>query len=182
MVERIVAVDPGSYAHGLVVVRTTGPNPGDNTVDFVKKDADWRDVAREIQNLETDLRLGRAMVACERVAPGKSSWSLTHTTEFVGRIMQLHDSLVFGHPRALPLYAMTRREVLSLLRITAKGAKRDSMVRHTMIEMHGGDRRTAIGNNNHPGPLHGVTSHGWAALAVAVAARIKRQEARKEQA
>ena len=55
------------------------------------------------------------------------------------------------------------------------------MVRHTMIEIHGGDRRTAIGNNNNPGPLHGVTSHAWAALAVAVAARIKRDDQRKEQ-
>lgn len=181
MIERIVAIDPGSYTHGLVVVRTTGPNPGDNTVDYVNKAAQWTDVAREVCNLETDLRLGRALVACERVAPGQSSWTLTQTTEFVGRIMQLHHSLTGGHPRALPLYAMTRREVLSLLRIKAKGSERDKMVRHTMIELHGGDRRTAIGNNNHPGPLHGVSSHAWAALAVAVAARIKRHEAHSEQ-
>ena len=181
MIERIVAIDPGSVTHGLVVVRTTGPGYGDNTVDYVKKDAQWRDVQREVTNLETDLRLGRALIACERVAPGQSSWTLTQTTEVVGRIIQLHDRLTFGHDRAEPLYAMTRREVLSLLRISAKGAKRDSMVRHTMIEMHGGDRRTAIGNNNNPGPLHGVTSHAWAALAVAVAARIKRDDQRKEQ-
>ena len=176
-VERIVAIDPGSYAHGLVVVRLTGPGDGDNEIEYCNKAADWSDVQREVRNLETDLRLGRAVLCCERVAPGQSSWSLTYTTEFVGRVQELHDTLTAGHKSAEPLYLLTRREVLSLLRVSASGAKRDSMVRHTLIEMHGGDRRTAIGTKHNRGPLYGVSSHAWAALAVAVAARIKRREA-----
>ncbi len=176
-IERIVAVDPGSYAHGLVVVRVTGLGDGDNEVEYAQKDAHWSDVQREVRNLETDLRAGRAILACERVAPGQSSWSLTYTTEFVGRLTELHDVLTNGHRHALPLYLMTRREVLTHLRVIGKGANRDSLVRHTLIEMHGGDRRSAIGTKHERGPLYGVTSHAWAAMAVAVAVRIKRREA-----
>ena len=179
-VERIVAVDPGSYAHGLVVVRITGPGDGDNEVEYAKKDAHWSDVQREVRNLETDLRAGRAIVCCERVAPGQSSWSLTYTTEFGGRVAELHDTLTNGHRHALPLYLMPRREVLTLLRVSGAGAKRDSMVRHTLIEMHGGDRKSAIGTKHKRGPLYGVSSHAWAALAVAVAVRIKRREAHQQ--
>jgi hypothetical protein len=37
--------------------------------------------------------------------------------------------------------------------------------------MHGGERRAAMGTKKAPGPLYGVASHAWAALAVAVAAQ-----------
>lgn len=177
LVERIVAVDPGSYAHGLVVVRLTGGADYDNVVEYASKDAHWSDVQREVRNLETDLRAGRAIVCCERVAPGQSSWSLTYTTEFVGRVTELHDHLTNGHRHALPLYLLTRREVLTLLRVSARGSQRDKVVRHALIEMHGGDRKAAIGNKNERGPLYGLSSHSWAAMAVAVAVRIKRREA-----
>ena len=175
--ERIIAVDPGSYAHGLVVLRITGSRDGDNEVEYSNKAASWADVRREVLNLETDLRAGRALLCCERVSPGQSSWTLTHTTEYVGRVTELHHFLTEGHATALPLYLMPRRDVLAQLRVRAAGAKRDSMVRHTLIGMHGGDRKAAIGTKNNRGPLYGVASHAWAALAVAVAVRIMRREA-----
>lgn len=177
VLERMVCIDPGSVTHGLVVIRLTGPGIGDNEVDYLNKTACWADVQREVQNLGADLRAGRAAVACERVAPGRSGWSMTQTTEYVGRVIQLHHQETRNHPKALPLYLLTRREVLLALRVKAVGAQRDSMVRHTLIELHGGDRKTAIGTKYNKGPLHGMASHCWAALAVGVAARIHRAEA-----
>ena len=62
-----------------------------------------------------------------------------------------------------------RREVLRGLDVTGKG-NRDSLVRQRLIEMFGGDRASAVGTKAKPGPLYGVASHAWAALAVAVVA------------
>ena len=62
-----------------------------------------------------------------------------------------------------------RREVLRGLDVTGKG-NRDSLVRQRLIEMFGGDRKTAQGTKKEPGPLYGVASHAWQALAVAVVA------------
>jgi hypothetical protein len=177
MLERMVCIDPGSETHGLVVMRLTGPGVGDNEVEYVNKTACWADVQREVQNLGVDLRAGRAAVACERVAPGQSGWTMTKTTEHVGRVIQLHHRETRNHVKALPLYLLTRREVLLALRVQAVGSKRDSMVRLALIELHGGDRASAIGTKHSKGPLYGVASHCWAALAVGVAARINRAEA-----
>ena len=47
---------------------------------------------------------------------------------------------------------------------------RDALVRQRMIEMHGGSRALAVGTRAQPGPLYGVTSHAWQALAVGVVA------------
>ena len=68
------------------------------------------------------------------------------------------------------MVAVYRREVLRALDVTGKG-NRDSLVRQRLIEMHGGERRAAMGTKKAPGPLYGVSSHAWAALAVAVAAQ-----------
>ncbi len=62
-----------------------------------------------------------------------------------------------------------RREVLRGLDVTGKG-NRDSLVRQRLIEIHGGDRASAVGTKKQPGPLYGVSSHAWQALAVAVVA------------
>lgn len=44
---------------------------------------------------------------------------------------------------------------------------KDKHVRRALIEKFGGDTK-AVGNKKSPGPLFKITSHAWAALAVAV--------------
>lgn len=46
---------------------------------------------------------------------------------------------------------------------------KDANVRQAIIDRYGG--QAAIGRKATPGPLYGVTSHAWAALAVAITAR-----------
>lgn len=48
---------------------------------------------------------------------------------------------------------------------------KDSNVRAALIDRYGGSRQAACGTKNNPGPLYCVTSHCWAALAIAVTAR-----------
>lgn len=60
-----------------------------------------------------------------------------------------------------------RQDVKLELCGTAKA--RDANVRASLIDRFGG-RSKAIGTKRQPGPLHGVSGHAWAALAVAVCA------------
>lgn len=47
---------------------------------------------------------------------------------------------------------------------------KDANIRQALIDIYGGSKEAAIGKKASPGPLYGVTSHAWAALAVAVTA------------
>ena len=62
----------------------------------------------------------------------------------------------------------TRREIKVHLCGTVRA--RDSNVRQALLDRYGSTRQRAIGTKAKPGPLHGVSSHVWAALAVAVTA------------
>tara|TARA_R110000824_G_scaffold130895_1_gene292787 strand:- start:248 stop:727 length:480 start_codon:yes stop_codon:yes gene_type:complete len=110
------------------------------------------------------------VVALERVQSyGIAGATLLQTSEVVGRIWQA--AKLGGYP--VELYY--RREVLRALDVTGKG-NRDSLVRQRLIEMHGGDRVSAVGTKKQPGPLYGVASHAWQALAVALAHTMKEEK------
>lgn len=55
------------------------------------------------------------------------------------------------------------------LELLGKAAGSDADVRGALIEMHGGERRIAVGLKASPGPLYGVKKDEWQALAVAIA-------------
>jgi hypothetical protein len=59
-----------------------------------------------------------------------------------------------------------RREVK--MHLCGTPAAKDTNVRQALIDRFGPGKSTAIGLKNSPGPLYGVKSHQWAALAVAV--------------
>ena len=46
---------------------------------------------------------------------------------------------------------------------------KDPNVHQALIDMYGGSMKAAKGTKKAPGPLYGVKSHIWSALAVAVA-------------
>ena len=106
-------------------------------------------------------------VAIERVQSyGIAGASLLRTAEVGGRLYQQ------ATWKGLQPTWLYRREILRALDVTGKG-NRDSLVRERLIEMHGGDAKTAKGTKKNPGPLFGVSSHAWAALAVAVVAAME---------
>jgi len=178
MVDRataVLAIDPGPRTSGLVIYDLPR-NGGPGSVRHSVKAASWADVVREVRWLRGPYRTGELIIACERVTPGQSSWSLVQTSEVIGRLMQLVEDLGDNARLAVPLSLLSRREVLMALRVSGPGAKRDSLVRACLMEMHGGERAVSIGTKRAPGPLHGVASHAWAALAVACAHRILQRE------
>ena len=51
----------------------------------------------------------------------------------------------------------------------------DANLRAALLDRYGGSGR-AIGTRKAPGPLYGVKSHAWAALALAVTVQLERAE------
>lgn len=54
------------------------------------------------------------------------------------------------------------------LHLCGSSRAKDPNIRQALIDRFGGDKMTAIGTRKRPGPLHGVKSHAWSALALAV--------------
>lgn len=148
----VLGIDPGPSACGVVVYDTTRQRVLESS-----KDETVEDVVERIRASSAGL------VGIERVQSyGIAGASLLRTSEVVGRLHQA--ALGAG----LPVVLVYRREVLRALDVTGKG-NRDSLVRQRLLEIHGGDRASAVGTKKAPGPLYGVAGHAWAALAVAIA-------------
>lgn len=45
---------------------------------------------------------------------------------------------------------------------------KDPNIRQALLDRYGGSREAAIGTKNAKGPLYGISSHCWSALAIAV--------------
>lgn len=73
-----------------------------------------------------------------------------------------------------------RRDVK--LHLCGSARAKDPNVRQALIDMYGPGKEKAIGKKASPGPLYGVTSHVWSALAVAVTAEHLSEQAAKEAA
>ncbi len=129
-------------------------------------------VVEAIERARGYIYAGQAgLVAIERVQSyGIAGASLLRTAEVGG---MLHQCATSARQSVVWLY---RREVLRGLDVTGKG-NRDSLVRQRLIEVHGGDRASAVGTKGKPGPLYGVSSHAWQALAVAVVAGMEADDA-----
>lgn len=71
----------------------------------------------------------------------------------------------FAQATCRPFDRVTRRDVK--LHLCGTMRAKDQHVRQALLDKFGG-RRAAMGRKASPGPLHGVGSHRWAAVAVAV--------------
>lgn len=87
------------------------------------------------------------------------------TVRWIGRFMECTQS-----PDAVML--IPRKEVKMLLCGSMKA--KDANIRQALLDRFpssGGGKTPQVGTKSAPGPLYGVSSHAWSALAVAVAAQ-----------
>jgi hypothetical protein len=99
------------------------------------------------------------MIASYGMAVGREVFE---TCVWIGRFQQAWHS-----PDAVRL--IYRRDVKLHLCGTAKA--KDPNIRQALLDMFprtGGGKTPQVGTKSQPGPLYGVSSHAWAALAVAV--------------
>lgn len=142
----LLAIDPGTTHSGWVwysdgKVYESGVSINAEIIDLLRTSVD--PVAIE-------------MIASYGMAVGAEVFE---TCLWIGRFMQ-----AAGPDRVRLVY---RKDVKMHLCGTPRA--KDPNVRQALIDRWGG-KAEAIGNKQRPGPLYGVKSHAWAALAVAVTA------------
>lgn len=145
----VFAIDPGTTHSGWVVFLPG--NPG----------TPLRGGTEENHELLLILASHKGPVAIEMIASygmavGKEVFE---TCLWIGRFVQL-----VGMERVRLVY---RKDVK--LHLCHNPRAKDANIRQALIDRWGG-KAEAIGNMKKPGPLYGVKSHAWAALAVAVTA------------
>ena len=143
----LLAIDPGTTHSGWVlmrggILRDSGVCENGEALELVE---DWAGAQVVIE-----------MIASYGMAVGKEVFE---TCVWIGRFVQ-----VAGPDRVRLVY---RKDVKMHLCGTPRA--KDANIRQALIDRYGG-KAEAIGNVKKPGPLYGVKSHAWAALAVAVTA------------
>ena len=164
---QILAIDPGTNESGYCVLEF-----GLVTTCGVKQNADILGIIREAAKFRQCKMLVIEMVASYGMPVGREVFE---TCGWIGRFQEKWHT-----PDEVSL--IYRKDVKLHLCGTTKA--KDPNVRQALIDQFGGSKESAIGKKATPGPLYGVKSHAWAALAVAVtaAARIESQDMAGRQA
>lgn len=150
----ILAIDPGTTKSGWcwtdegMLIRS-GVMENDQMLEALRSYLDVADV------------LAIEMVASYGMAVGKEVFE---TVRWIGRFQQ-----VWSFPEEVML--IYRKDVKLHLCGTTKA--KDANVRQALIDRFpavGGGKTPQIGTKAQPGPLYGISSHAWSALAVAITA------------
>ena len=147
---KIIAIDPGPKESAMLVWmdgEVQLPQIADNAVI-----RDWLIGLAAFQ--APDQLLAVEMIACYGMPVGAETFE---TCLFIGRLQEIWLA------KNLPMKLVYRRDVKIHLCGTMKA--KDPNVRQALIDKYG-----VVGTKKNPGPLYGVSSHLWSALAVAATA------------
>jgi len=149
-------------------MRVIGIDPGPTISAYVLYDGERVLRCGELTNdvmlaRLSDLDLEGTLLSVEQIVSyGRPVGSdIFETVFWSGRFIQMWEPL--------PWTRVAFRDVGRHLCNAASGIK-ESHVRQALLDRFGPSRREAIGIRKQPGPLYGVSGHGWSALAVAVTA------------
>jgi hypothetical protein len=165
-VTRITGIDPGTTHSGVVVlsdaghVLQAGVLPNEQVLQWLGEAAP-----------DMDMQLAIEWISSYGMAVGREVFE---TCRWVGRFQQ-----VWHAPEAVTL--ITRGEVK--LQLCHSSRAKDPNVRQALIDLYqptGGGSCPQIGTTKQRGPLYGVSSHAWSALAVAVVASGRAAKANRE--
>ncbi len=155
----ILAIDPGLHQSGFVLLA------GDRV--------DWHGVVPNETILSEIIPLcckaGTSLAIEEMGGQGRFvGLDELRTVRWSGRFEERWIDLagrrdLFGTPP--PCRFILRSTVK--LHVLGKAAGKDTQIRQALIDRWGG-KDVAIGRKKTPGPLYGISSHAWQALAVAV--------------
>lgn len=149
----MLALDPGTEQSGLVVydgarVERAGVFDNGTLLEALRHGGELRErYCGEVLAVE--------MVACYGMPVGAEVFE---TVVWIGRFLEAWQP----HPSE----RLYRRDVK--LHLCESARAKDANVRAALIDRFGPGKRKAVGLKASPGPLYGVRSHAWAALAVAV--------------
>lgn len=159
---KILAIDPGTTESGWCVFDT-------DTFQLLAHGIDDNNELRKqisrFKDSEDDDKITMAieMVASYGMPVGESTF---HTVRWIGRFQERFEKLY----RPDRVHLITRQEVKMCLCHQLKGVN-DSVIRRRVLDIFpatGGGKTPQIGTKKEPGPLYGVKSHIFAAIAVAL--------------
>lgn len=147
---RVLAIDPGTTQSGWALINGSTLSSG------VMKNADMRFLLQDYGDIlrPTD-RVAIEMIASYGMPVGKEVFE---TCVWIGRFCEAWK----GESEPALIY---RRDVK--LHLCGSVRAKDANIRAALLDKFGGNT-VAKGTKQNPGPLYGVKSHAWSALAVAV--------------
>lgn len=146
----VLAIDPGTTHSGVVELK-------DGRVIMAEVLSN-RDVLQLIDETHAE-HMAVEMIASYGMAVGAEVFE---TCVWIGRFIE-----AWSNARGEAEQRIYRRDVK--LHLCGSAKAKDANIRQALIDLYGG-KAEAIGTSKKPGPLYGVKSHAWAALAVAVTA------------
>ena len=156
---RILAVDPGTYQSGWCVYETEGMQVGAKGVDMN------RDMFGVLYTMGgTDVVLVIEMVGHygSGMSVGKEVF---HTCMWIGRMVESWITRYSTNP-----VLILRKTIATVICGFAKAKPTNiSTAIKDRYPATGGGKTPQVGTKGQPGPLYGVKSHIWSALAVAIA-------------
>jgi Holliday junction resolvasome RuvABC endonuclease subunit len=155
---RIFAIDPGPETSGWVLYDAAERRVVLHSAS--ERNADLVGILRR-QPLGGLGRTGPDVVAIEQIAlrPGQPAYrEIVPTLLWTGRFVEAWSA------RGGRVELVTREAVKRAVLGSPRGD--DAQVRAALLDLHGG--AGACGTKRVPGPLYGIKTHAWAALAVAV--------------
>jgi hypothetical protein len=151
----LLSIDPGTDKSGWVIledgrVSSSDVSPNTGVLELVSR---WKE------------GLAIEMIAGMGMAVGQTTFD---TCVWIGRFQQ-----AYFQPDAVQF--VYRRDVK--LHLCGNSNAKDPNIRQALLDMFprtGGGKTPQVGTKTMPGPLYGVSSHAWSALAVAVTATAQR--------
>ena len=147
--EPVICIDPGSDKSGVVVF--DGKNILESYSDFNNDELiDWLQTDQDVEEMAIE------GVASYGMPVGVTTFD---TVEWIGRFRE-----AFGFDRTTKIY---RRDIKLFLCGTSRA--KDTNVRQRILDIFpatGGGKTPQVGVKGNPGPLYGVKSHAFSALAV----------------
>lgn len=146
-----------------VIATVMGIDPGPESSAYVFFDGERVVNFGILENLDIAMTLRNGDRADHVAIEGVQSFGMPvgrevfETCIWIGRFIEA---------TPLDVTIVYRSEVKSHLCNSMKA--KDPMIRQALLDRFGPGRQKAIGKKKSPGPLHGISSHCWSALAVAV--------------
>jgi hypothetical protein len=157
----LVAIDPGTEKSGVVVLDANGDLHRFGL--YSNEDLLWTLGVWGSRPEYKDARLAVEMVASYGMTVGREVFE---TVFWIGRFVERWNT----HNK--PWSLVYRRDIKLHLCGTARA--KDSNIRQAILDMYprtGGGKTPQVGTKPKPGPLYGIKTHLWSALAIAIYAK-----------
>lgn len=153
----IIAIDPGPETSAVLLLASqiiTPLPPGDEVpnADVLN----YLGLTGAVTSIHRQSLLAIEGIACYGMPVGRETFD---TCVWIGRFWQAYGAATLIYRKDIKLH------------LCGQARAKDPHIRQALIDRFGPGKERAIGTKAAPGPLYGIKSHLWSALAVAITAK-----------